>query len=100
MDLLMPTENLQIISYMVPVDFGDGKGFRTHVSPEPGCWLLISEINRSDGRIDETLVFLADEEGGVTNLAEMFRAASTHDALQRIKDDWSVEEHNNRLLGL
>lgn len=96
----MPTENLRIISYMVPVDFGDGAGFRTHVSPEPGCWLVISEINRSDGRIDETLVFPADEEGSVTVLAEMFRAASTQDALQWVKDCWNVEEYNNRLLGL
>ena len=93
----MPTDDLRIISYMVPVDFGDGKGFRTHVSPEPGCWLLISEVNRCDGRIDETLVFPADEEGGVSHLAEMFRAASTHDALQWVKDCWNVEDYRQRL---
>jgi len=96
------TDNLQIISYMVPVDYDDGKGFRTHVSPQPGCWLLISEVDRHlehGGRIDETLVFPADEEGMVACFTEMFSASSTPDALQRIKDGWDVEEYN-RLLGL
>ncbi len=97
----MPTENLRIISYMVPVDYNDGTGFRSHVSPQPGYWLLISEVNRVTPiwRINETLVFPADETGEITSLSEMFSADSTPDALQRIKDGWDVEEYN-RLLGL
>ena len=95
----MPTDNLQIITYMVPVNFDDGKGFRSHVSPEPGCWLVISEVDRvtPTSRIDETLVFLADETGGITSLNEMFSAGSTPDALQRIKDGWDVEDYRRRL---
>jgi hypothetical protein len=95
----MPTNNLQIITYMVPVNYDDGKGFRSHVSPEPGCWLVISEVDRVTpiSRIDETLVFLADETGGITSLSEMFSADSTPDALQRIKDGWDVEDYRRRL---
>ena len=95
----MPTNNLQIITYMVPVNFDDGKGFRSHVSPEPGCWLVISEVHRVSkySTIDETLVFLADETGGITSLNEMFSAGSTPDALQRIKDGWDVEDYRRRL---
>jgi hypothetical protein len=96
------TDNLQIITYMVPVNFDDGKGFRSHVSPEPGCWLVISEVDRVTpyARIDETLVFPADEEGGITSLNEMFSAGSTPDALQRIKDGWDVEAYHRRRLEL
>lgn len=95
------TDNLQIISYMVPLDFDDGTGFRTHVSPEPGCWLVISEIDRhlvTGQHLDETLVFPADGSGEITCYTEMFSADGTPDALQRIKDWWDVEEYN-RLLG-
>jgi hypothetical protein len=93
------TDNLQIITYMVPVDFDDGKGFRSHVSPEPGCWLVISEVHRVSkySTIDETLVFPADEEGGVSCYTEMFSAEDTPDALQRIKDGWDVEDYRRRL---
>jgi hypothetical protein len=96
------TDNLQIITYMVPVDYVDGKGFRTHVSPEPGCWLLISEVDRvtPTSRIDETLVFPADETGEITSLSEMFSADSTPDALQRIKEGWDVEAYHRRRLEL
>ena len=94
----MPTNNLQIITYMVPVNFDDGKGFRSHVSPEPGCWLVISEVHRVSkySTIDETLVFPADETGEITSLSEMFSADSTPDALQRIKDGWDVEVYHRR----
>jgi hypothetical protein len=94
----MHTDNLQIITYMVPVNFDDGKGFRSHVSPEPGCWLVISEVHRVSkySTIDETLVFPADETGGITSLNEMFSAGSTPDALQRIKDGWDVEAYHRR----
>lgn len=96
----MPTENLQIITYMVPIDFEDGRGFRSHVSPEPGCWLLISEVKRQSqfSRIDETLVFPADGEGAVVNYTELFSAEDTPDALMRIKECWDVEEYH-RLVG-
>ena len=95
------TDNLQIITYMAPIDFDDGRGFRSHVSPQPGCWLVISEVYRVSkySTIDETLVFPANEEGEVSCFTEMFSASSTPDALQRIKDGWDVEDYN-RLLGL
>jgi len=95
------TDDLRIITYMVPLDFDDGKGFRSHVSPQPGCWLVISEVHRVTPytRIDETLVFPADEAGEITCFTEMFSASSTPDALQRIKDGWDVEDYN-RMLGL
>ena len=95
----MPTNNLQIITYMVPINYDDGTGFRSHVSPQPGCWLVISEVDRVSpfARIDETLVFPADETGEITSLSEMFSADSTPDALQRIKDGWDVEDYRRRL---
>ena len=95
------TDNLQIITYMVPVDYDDGKGFRSHVSPEPGCWLVISEVDRvtPHARIDETLVFPADEEGEITSYTDLLSAYDTPDALRRIKAEWDIEEYN-RLLGL
>jgi hypothetical protein len=95
------TDNLQIITYMVPLDLDDGKGFRSHVSPQPGYWLVISEVHRVSkySTIDETLVFPADEAGEITCFTELYSAEDTPDALQRIKDCWDVEEYN-RLLGL
>ena len=94
------TDNLQIITYMVPIDFDDGKGFRTHVSPEAGCWLVISEIDRhlvTGQHLDETLVFPADGDGEIISYTEMFSAQDTPSALQRIRDEWSIEEYNRLL---
>lgn len=59
------TSDIKILTYMVPSEVGDGHGFRSIVSPEPGIHLLVSEVHHGKGhtRVDETLVFACDESG-------------------------------------
>ena len=45
--------NFRIIKYMEPVPREDGQCFRTIVSPQPGYYVLISEVHRRG--MDEAL---------------------------------------------
>ena len=79
-------------TYMEPVTFDDGHGFRTIVALSSGGHALISEVHRVvNGRmsLDETMVFLCDKEGNVTDWSEVFCASSTSEAMG-CSDQWSL----------
>jgi hypothetical protein len=79
-------------TYMEPVTFVDGHGFRTIVSLSTGGHALISEVHRlvNDRMpLDETMVFLCDPEGNVKDWSEIYCASSTSEALGGV-DQWSL----------
>jgi hypothetical protein len=55
---------------MTPETFPDGVGFKTIVKLADGRHALISEIHRN--RLDETMVFICDSGGKVTDWGEIY----------------------------
>ena len=76
------------ISYMTPEEFGDGVGFKTIVQLADGRHALISEIHRGAGytRLDETMVFVCDSGGKVTDWGEIYGVpkGTTADAISDV----------------
>ena len=85
------SRDFKILTWMVPVTFSDGHGFRTLVSPQDGYHVLISEIHRA--RYDETLCFPCDADGGNTGLHEIASGWDTPGALEDLKRWWTPERH-------
>ncbi len=58
---------------MTPETFPDGVGFKTVVQLADGRHALISEIHRNTPyRLDETMVFICDSGGKVTDWGEIY----------------------------
>ncbi len=76
------------ISYMTPETFPDGVGCKTVVQLADGRHALISEIHRGTGytRLDETMVFLCDSDGKVTDWSEIYSVpeGTTADAISDV----------------
>ena len=85
------SNNFKILTWMVPVTFEDGHGFRTIVSPQDGYYVLISEIHRT--RYDETLCFPCDRDGDCSSLAEIASGWDTAGALEDLKRSWTPDRH-------
>ena len=85
------SRDFKILTWMVPVTFPDGLGFRTIVSPQDGYYVLISEMRR--GRIDETLCFPCDSSGEPIRLTEIAGGWDTSSALEDLKSCWTLERH-------
>lgn len=81
-------------TYMEPIEFDDGHGFRTIVELEAGNFALISEVHRKQfglRSLDETLVFRCDADGTVTDWGEVFGASSTQEAIACV-DAWRYSQ--------
>ena len=78
----------QTISFMDPVEYGDGNGFRTLIRVVGGDHYLISEVHRE--HIDEVMVFPCSETGDITDWGEVhgIRGGTTEDAISAI-GSWS-----------
>lgn len=91
--------DIKIHTYMEPCAVGDGHGFRSIVSPEPGIYLLVSEVHHGEGpyRVDETLVFPCYESGEVRCYTELHggRAMSTSEAILDIERYWSRQAYDD-----
>ncbi len=85
------SRDFEILTWMTPVTFEDGHGFRTIVSPQDGYYVLISELHRA--RYDETLCFPCDSGGEPIRLTEIASGWDTPDALANLKDCWTPERH-------
>lgn len=79
----------ETLSFMTPVEFGDGIGFTTIVRLTTGRHALISEVRRGEGvmRVDETMVFACDEVGNVSDWSELHcvRYGTTADAIADVR---------------
>jgi len=72
---------------MAPETFPDGMGFKTIVKLADGRHALISEIHRNTPyRLDETMVFICDSGGNVTDWGEIYgiREGTTADAISDV----------------
>ena len=83
--------NFRIIKYMEPVPREGVQCFRTIVSPQPGYYVLISEVHRRG--MDEALCFPCDSEGEPTRLIEITSGWDTPSALENLKGCWTPERH-------
>ena len=85
------SNNFKLLTWMAPVTFEDGHGFRTIVSPQDGYYVLISEVHRRG--MDEALCFPCDSEGEPTRLIEITSGWDTPNALENLKGCWTPERH-------
>ena len=85
------SSNFKILTWMTPVTFPDGHGFRTIVSPQDGYYVLISEMHRRG--TDETLCFPCDSNGEPIRLIEIASGWDTPNALEDLKSYWTLERH-------